>query len=112
MKKGKTMAKEQLHNWGRYIFLAIVIVFACGGYAMKIIGNTTAIEKNIIDIEEVEENVIDLKLQYKDIENLTSGTLNVLTEINSKLDVVQRTQSTQAIIQAVNSEKLKTLTKD
>ena len=106
------MAKTELHNWGRYIFLAMVIIFACGGYAMKIVGNSTAIAKVESEVEVVEDDIVDLKLQYKDIENLSAGTFNTLKEINSKLESVQTTQSAQATIQAVNSVKLEQLTKD
>ena len=113
------MAKEQLHSWGRFILLGIFIVFATGGWVVKVLSNTSAIadvkaesKKIAFDVEEVEDDVVDLKLQYKDIENLSTQTVNVLQSINTKLDSVQKTQTEQAIVQAVNSVKLKTLTKD
>ena len=106
------MAKDQWHSWGKTLIILAGIIFAGGGYVMKINANTKDIDKVEVKADDNSEEIVDLKLQYKDIENLSSQTVGVLTEINNKLTSVQKTQTEQAVIQAVNSEKLKTLTKD
>ena len=53
------MAKEQLHNWGRYILLAATIIFACGGYALKVSDNSKGVEDNAKEIKDVKEESDD-----------------------------------------------------
>jgi threonyl-tRNA synthetase len=106
------MAKEQLHNWGRYVFLALVIVFASGGWVITVKSNTDNIIKNATKIEKVEDDIHKLELSDKDIANLSQKSVEFMTKIDSSLITIQQEQTKQALIQAVNSEKLKTLTKD
>ncbi len=124
------MAKEQLHNWGRYILLAIVIVFSSGGWVFKVISNTTAIadvkresvaadEKLIKSdaklfekVEKTRDDIIDLKLQYKDIEGLTTTINTSLRELKDGQKTSNKVQGEMRTDVAVISEKVKTLTKD
>ena len=106
------MAKEEAHSWARYIMLGIVIIFACGGYAIKVTDNTAKIKEEA-DINKVQTGQIhSLQLADKDIKNIAEKSLDTMVLMNSKLETIQTTQAKQATIQAVNSEKLKTLTKD
>lgn len=106
------MAKEEAHKWGRYILLAIAIVFACGGWAVTVRRNATDIVILQTDVKEVEGDVHKLELADKDISNIAQNTLKTLTQVNASLESIKNLQIKQATIQAVNSEKLKTLTKD
>lgn len=106
------MAKEQLHNWGRYILLAIVIIFGTGGWVVTVRSNTKDIGKLQVKTENLQEDVHVLELNNKDLTNISKNTLDVLVQVNSKLETIQQTQTKQAVIQAVNSTKLESLTKD
>ncbi len=106
------MPKEQLHHWGRYILLAIVIIFGTGGWVVTVRSNTHDIGKLQGKTEVLQEDVHVLELNNKDLTNISKNTLNVLVQVNSKLETIQQTQTNQAVIQAVNSTKLESLTKD
>ncbi len=124
------MAKEQWHNWGRTFIILAGIIFAGGGYAMKIHGNTTDISKvddrvtnsttaHGDDIKKVEDRVLatendihTLELDAKDIMNLAVTTAKTMQSIDTKLDSIQKEQAKLATVQAVMSVKLETLTKD
>ncbi len=113
------MPKEQWHNWGRYIFLAMVIIFGSGGWVMKVRSNSNDIDTLEKEVKVVQKDVHNLELSDKDIANLAQKSVDYMTRINKSLDNIQRTQvkqadilSEQKTIQAVNSQKLQTLTKD
>lgn len=106
------MAKEQWHNWGQTAVILAGILFAGGGYAMKIIGNTTAIAEIRTEVEEAEDDIVDLKLQYKDIEGLTSSTLETLKGIQRNVAAMNAAQQKLVTDVAVISEKVNTLTRD
>lgn len=105
------MAKE-LHIWGRYILLAIVIIFGTGGWVVTVRSNTNDIGKLQEKTEILQEDVHVLELNNKDLTNISKNTLNVLVQVNAKLETITKTQTDQAVIQAVNSTKLESLTKD
>lgn len=106
------MAKEQLHHWGRYILLAVVIIFGTGGWVNTVRSNTQDIDKLQDKTEILQDDVHTLELNNKDLVNISKNTLDVLIQVNSKLETITNTQTDQAIIQAINSTKLETLTKD
>ena len=106
------MAKEQWHNWGRIILLGIVIIFACGGYALKINSNYSDIVVLEKEVKGVQGDVHKLELADKDIAFMAQRSIELMTEINSSLESIKVIQSKQAVVQAVNSTKLQTLTKD
>ena len=60
------MAKEQWHSWGRYILLAIVIIFSCGGYVFVVKANSDDIDKVETKVESIEEDVHALELNQRD----------------------------------------------
>lgn len=105
------MAKE-IHGYIKTFLVIGAIIFAGGGYAMIVKGNAESITK----IERVDERQNDeihaLQLADKDIANIAEKSLEVMGSIDIKLQSIQTTQTQQAVINAVNSEKLKTLTKD
>lgn len=106
------MAKEQWHNWGRYILLAIVIIFASGGWAMKVMSNTEAISEVKEDVELAEDDIVILRLQYKDITGLTSSINESLRDLKVGQAASNTVQQKMVTDVAVISEKVKTLTKE
>lgn len=106
------MARTEWHQWGRYIFMAVVIIFSCGGYAMKIIGNSANIEKNTKSIGANKDSVHKLELSGKDIANLAQKSVDQWSQVLTILSGMSKTQIEQGTILAVNSTKLETLTKD
>ncbi len=106
------MAKEQWHSWGRTAVILAGIVFAGGGYVMKIRGNTKDIIKVEEKVETIQKDVHEIELNAKDIKAVAVRAAEAMISIDTKLSFIQNEQAKQATIQAVNSEKLKTLTKD
>ena len=106
------MAKEQWHNWLRAAVILAGIIFAGGGYAMKIASIDKDVEKNEVEIEQNEDDIVKLQLRDKDLASMAEKSLTVMSQVNAKLDTIQTTQTAQAIVQATNSEKLQHLTKD
>lgn len=106
------MAKEQLHSWGRYILIATTIIFACGGWVYTVRDNTKDIGILQDDTKVLQRDVHKLELADKDIANMAQMSVDFMIKIDSTLDQIKTVQAAQRTIQAVNSEKLKTLTKD
>ena len=106
------MAKEQLHNWGRHILLAVVILFAAGGWVVTVRSNTKDIGVLQKDTRELRDDVHALELSDKDIANLAQKSVDFMVKINASLDAITEKLATQALVGAVNSEKLQSLTKD
>ncbi len=106
------MAKEEAHKWGRFILLGIFIVFATGGWVVKVLSNTEAITRVQIKVQAVEEDVHKLQLKDKDLANMAEKSLMFMSQVDTKLDSIVTEQKEQAVINAVNSEKLQQLTKD
>ncbi len=124
------MAKEQVHNWLRTVVVILTIGVAGGGYAMKINSNTTGIEKVGIKVEKVDdkidrakEEIHKIAIHQGKIEGVAIRSAEALSSIDARLDGIQKAQTAQATsinaklakystVQAVNSEKLSTLTKD
>ena len=99
------MAKEEIHNWMRTAILLFGIVFAGGGYAMKINDNSVRVQK-------VETSVHDLELnQQRDIA-LKENTLAALVRLETKLDNVSAEITPIKTDMAVLATKVNTLTKD
>ena len=117
------MAKEQVHNWLRTMVLIVTIGIAGGGYAMKINGNSDAIVEVKKDnnkahavfaqkIERTVDNIHRVELNAKDVKALAASAAEAMNSIENKFTTIQTQLNVQATVQAVNSEKLKTLTKD
>jgi hypothetical protein len=64
------MAKEEVHNWLRTAVILAAIVFAGGGYAMKVQGNSGAIAETRKDVSGVKDDVHRLELGAKDTQKL------------------------------------------
>ena len=113
------MAKEQVHNWLRTFVMLAAIVFAGGGYVMKINGNSNAIadgkaaDKAIIEkVEDTEDDIITLRLQYKDIESLAKSIDGSLKTISSGQTSMSASQGEIRTDIEVMKVKVDTLTKD
>ncbi len=106
------MAKEQWHNWGRTVTTIITLVFVCG-ITYKTIGhNTEDIGKVEVKVDTNTKDIHEIELNAKDIKNVAVQAAESMISIDSKLDAIQKEQANQATIQAVNSTKLESLTKD
>ncbi len=106
------MAKEEAHKWGRYVMLGIFIIFGTGVWVAKVLSNTAAIVEVKADVKIVRKDVHKLELRDKDLANMAEQSLTFMSQVNTKLDTIVTEQTKQSVINAVNSEKLKTLTKD
>ena len=114
---------KEVHGYIKTAIVVGAIVFAWGGYAMKISGNSDAIATNEISRTEADkaitakvdgaiEDIHRIELNAKDTHALASQAAEALLSIDVKFSTIQTQLNEQATIQAVNSEKLKTLTKD
>ena len=79
---------------------------------MKINGNSGGIKNNSNKLEIVKDDVHRLELNDKDIKNMAQKSLDFMVRIDSSLTGIKTEQAKQATVQAINSVKLKTLTKD
>jgi outer membrane murein-binding lipoprotein Lpp len=73
------MAKQEIHNWMRTAILLMGIVFAGGGYAMKISDNSTRVEK-------VESKVHTLEINQEREIALKESLLTTLIRLEGKVD--------------------------
>lgn len=124
------MAKADFPTWMKFT-IAVLVILGIGvgwgvGYkalAVSVGTNTLGVATNarnhtehVIENDEHEkamlERVHNMELKSKDIEAIAVQGVEALTSINSILTDIREKQAEQALIQAVNSEKLKTLTKD
>ena len=105
------MAKE-VHGYIKTLLVIAAVIFAGGGYAMKINGNSAAIIKGGNKIEAVEADVVDLKLQYKDMENLAKSSDTSLKSINDGISTLVQDVQAMKTDMAVTKVKVDTLTKD
>jgi hypothetical protein len=105
------MATE-VHGYIKTFLVIGAIVFAGGGYAMIVKGNTERIVKaEKINIKQTDE-IHALQLADKDITNIAEKSLEYYSTINNSLESIKRIQAGQAILLDRNTIKLETLTKD
>jgi outer membrane murein-binding lipoprotein Lpp len=81
------MAKEQWHNWGRTVVILAGIVFAGGGYAMKIQGNTSDIADNRAKIEKTVDDVHAIEVRQE----RDAGVKEAIFSALNRLETEQRT---------------------
>lgn len=105
------MVKDQWHSWGRFLLLGIFIIFATGGWVVKVLSNTEAITRVQNKVEVVQNDVHELQLKDKDLTNMAEQSLMFMSQVNTKLDSIISELTKQAVVNAVNSEKLQQLTK-
>jgi hypothetical protein len=117
------MAKEQIHNYLRTGVTIAVIVFAGGGWTFQIAGNTSRIAEEKIERVEADKKLLTktdklqedthlLALNAKDTQALAAKAAEAMVSIETKFAAIQTRLNDQATIQAINSTKLDTLTKD
>ncbi len=117
------MDKTEWHNWGRYIMLGVLIIFACGGWVTKVISNTVDIADVAEEVEDNKDNIHVLQIQTNKIESvvqningslvrLESGQTNFHIEMRGQLKEQRIAQ--QAMFKEVTetSIKVKQLTKE
>ena len=105
------MAKEQVHHWLRTAVILAGIVFAGGGYVMKISAMDKSVINNKEKIERVADDVVNIRLDAKDTHALAAAAARSMQIIETRFGVIQTQLSNQATIQAINSTKLESLTK-
>ena len=106
------MAKEEVHKWSRTLVTVLSIVFFCGITYRDVGTNAEDIDKVEVKVDKNTVGVHELELNAKDIENIAVKSAEAFTDIKVMMTTIQKTQSDQATIQAVNSAKLESLTKD
>jgi len=106
------MAREEVHNYLRMIVLLAGIVFAGGGYAMKVSSNSSAIIKVEEKADANMEAIHKVELNAKDTQALAAKAAEAMVSIDSKFSDIQTKLNEQAVIQGINSTKLESLTKD
>ncbi len=77
------MAKEQLHSWAKTLLILTGIVFAGGGYAMKVNDNTKDITKVEVKVEKNNESIHTLELNERDMQAVYSGISKSLGRIET-----------------------------
>lgn len=90
------MNKEEKHHWGRTLVTAAVIIFACGGYAMKITSNSGNIEKVGIKAEANKDNINTLSSNQKEMRVVNKNIAGTLSRIEAAQ--VEQTTSQHKIV--------------
>ena len=111
------MAKEPINNENlsvkmKFALWIVGLIFAGGILYNTIKSQGEDIKENRGEIKIVKTDVRRIELDAKDIKSVAIRAAEAMTSIDIKLTTIQMEQTKQATIQAVNSEKLKTLTKD
>ena len=106
------MAKEQWHSYFRMSIIVLGIVFAGGGYAMKISDNSSKAEKNTVKIESVEDDVHDIQINQAEKIATDKAIASTLRELKVGLDSIKTDQSDIKTDIAIMKTKVDTLTKD
>lgn len=106
------MPKEEIHGYLRTAILLAGIIFACGGYAMKINDNSNKANKAIDKVELVDERVHAIeKNQERDIA-LKESMVGTLSRLENKIDAMNVDQNTMKGDLREAKVKLETLTRD
>lgn len=92
------MAKEQLHTWGRYVLLAVVIIFGTGGWVVNVQSNTKDIVKLQGKTEILVEDVHRIELNAKDIQALAETAVRNAQESKEMFGKVMQHLERKAII--------------
>ena len=128
------MAKDQIHHYLRTGVLLATIIFAGGGWTMKIKSNSERIAEEKTErvdadkaltakAEKAKDDIHLLALNAKDTQALAAKAVELFNAIqntqdeqarksDAAFDDIQAKLSNHSSIQAVNSTILKTLTKD
>ncbi len=99
------MAKEEIHNWMRTAVLLMGIVFAGGGYAMKISDNSNRVKDVEVKVQTLEVN------QEREIA-LKENLLSTLIRLEAKVDGVAKELGPIKTGMEIMEVKYGTLTKD
>ena len=88
------------------------IIYACGAVTGDIQENKEDIAKVELKAVANEHAIHEVELTAKDIKALAATAANASIAADRKFEVIQKRLTEQATIQAVNSTKLESLTKD
>ena len=99
------MAKEEVHNWMRTAILLLGIVFAGGGYAMKISDNSNGVDK-------LEEKVQILEVNQAEKIATDKAIASTLAQLRVGIDSIRTDQSVMKTDMAIMKTKVDTLIKD
>ena len=102
---------EQAHNWGRTFIILLGIVFAGGGYAMKVQSNSSGLQAVEIKAEENEDSIHVLELNARDTQAIYGSISESLTELKSGQKETIRSQRTMKESIIVIETKMKQLEK-
>ena len=88
------------------------ILYACGA----VTGDVQENKDDIVNLQKSDKEqgaeIVNLRIAAERQQSTADSTLKVLTAIHGEIGVIRKEQSSQATIQAVNSTKLESLTKD
>ena len=112
------MAKE-VHGYIKTLLVIAAVVFAGGGYAMKINGNTSAIADGVkadnailIKVDKVKDDVHRIELDAKDITALAASAAESSRRSVEMFEEIQRTLVPMQISLGKMEAKVETLIKD
>jgi hypothetical protein len=98
------MAKE-VHGYIKTLLIVGTIVFACGGYAMRVNGNTKAIAlaveadvKTNDRVDAVEDMVVELRISDVKQTATAEATLNALVGIHQELKALSQIKQDMAVM--------------
>jgi hypothetical protein len=112
MAKEADSKKSELSIKMKFALWFVGVIFTAGILYHTVNSHGVDIRENREDIVTVKEDVHRIELDAKDIKSVAIRAAEAMESIDTKLETIQKTQHDQATVQAVNSEKLKTLTKD
>jgi hypothetical protein len=94
-------------------FIAIgSILYACGSVVGEINDNKDDISTLQQNDSRQDTDIVNLRIGAEKQQSTADSTLSVLTGIHEEMKAIRTEQTTMKSVQAVNSEKLKQLTKD
>jgi G3E family GTPase len=109
----------QVNEWLKTLVLLAGIIFAGGGYAMKVSGHDREIESLedadtiiIAKVDAVKDDVHRIELDAKDIKSLASDAAQSHTESKAMFEKIMNRMDTQSTAITELKVQYKTLTKD
>ena len=88
------------------------VLYACGAIAGQVDDNKESVKVGASERKELRSEIVELKIFKERQLALGENTLKTLTSLDTTLKAIQAVQTKQATVQAINSTKLDTLTKD
>lgn len=83
------MAKEEIHNYIRTLLALAVVIFAGGGYAMKISSNSSGIKVNAADIKITNSSVHKIEIRQAERIATDKAISSALLELKTGMAAIQ-----------------------